>query len=212
MAPAMALRLQVLTATVDPTPSVLIKGRKTLIGRSAECEVRLPDPTVSAHHATIRKRGDHFILVDEHSCHGTGVAAHQGEEPIWLAPESPRVLKEGETIWVGQIELLVSLEATQRGAATGQEELAFQLVKAGLLAAGFEATEQLVGETLRELTDLPDEVLPPLPNEELNTEPVGVAALAQDEKHPPWMVDFMVVAIALSILAGCAYGLYFVIR
>lgn len=203
----MALRLYVLTADVDPPPSVLIKGRKVLVGRGADCEVRLPDPSVSAHHATIRKRGDSYILIDEFSSHGTGIVGHSGRDstPIWLAPESPRVLEEGDLIHFGQIEVRVGLEAAERGAESGFEQLAPALVKAGLEAAGLEASEELIGSTLRELTDLEDELYEE-PDEPL-PEPVGVAALEADDRHPPWRTDLFVAGISLAILAACALGL-----
>lgn len=203
----MALRLFVLTADVDPPPSVLIKGRKALVGRGADCEIRLPDPSVSAHHATIRKRGDSYILIDEFSSHGTGIVAHDGKvtTPVWLAPESPRVLEDGDLLIFGQIEVKVGLEAAERGAESGFEELAPTLVKAGLEAAGLEATDELIGSTLRELTDLEDELYEE-PSEPL-PEPVGVAALEADDRHPPWRTDLFVAAISLVILAACALAL-----
>ncbi len=201
----MALRLLVLTAAVDPPPSVVITGRKALVGRGADCEVRLPDPSVSSHHATIRKRGDSYILIDEFSSHGTGIAAAGEASPIWLAPESPRVLEDGDHLFFGQIELGVVLEATEKGAPNGREELASTLVRAGLVAAGLEPTDELVESTLRELTELEDELYEE-PEDEL-PEPVGVAALEQDDRHPPWRTDVFVAALALLIVFGCLFGI-----
>jgi pSer/pThr/pTyr-binding forkhead associated (FHA) protein len=40
---------------------------RIVIGRSDGCEVRLPDPSVSARHASIRSRGSEYLLVDENS-------------------------------------------------------------------------------------------------------------------------------------------------
>lgn len=201
----MALRLLVLTAAVDPPPSVLVTGRKALVGRGADCEVRLPDPSVSLHHATIRKRGDNYILIDEFSSHGTGISSAGALAPIWLAPESPRVLEDGDHLFFGQIELGVVLEAAEKGAPNGQEELASGLVHAGLIAAGLEPTAELVASTLKELTELEDELYEE-PEEEL-PEPVGIAALEHDDRHPPWRTDVFVAAIALLIVFGCLFGL-----
>lgn len=204
----MALRLFVLTAPLDPPPSVLIKGHRAVIGRAADVDVRIPDPSVSPLHATIIKRGETYLLTDENSVHGTGVAAAGRDEPVWLAPDSPRVIEEGERIWIGQIELSAHLEVAQRGAPSGYDELPTTLVKAGLTAAGLEATEELVASTLQELTSLPEERLeePKLP--EHSEQPRGVALLAEDDTNPPWITDALVAAIALLMLAGCALGLY----
>lgn len=202
----MALRLSVLTGGIEPSPSVLIKGRRAVIGRAADADVRLPDPSVSPVHATIVKRGEVYLLTDESSAHGTGVASEGAPSPVWLASDSPRVIEEGERIWIGQIELRAAFEAPPRGAPTGFEELAETLVAAGLKAAGMDPTPELVASTLKELTELPEENLEP---EDLDPpdEPVGVAALREDDSHPPWKTDLFVAAIALVVLAGCLLGM-----
>ena len=41
------------------------------IGRNEENDIIIPEPTVSAHHAEIRKRGEKFILIDLDSDNGT---------------------------------------------------------------------------------------------------------------------------------------------
>ena len=201
----MALRLMVLTAHVDPTPSVLVKGRRAVIGRSEKADVRIPDPSVSLHHATILKRGDAYLLTDEGSGHGTGVGSSGRTEPVWLAPDSPRVIEDGEHIWIGQIELIAKFEAAPRGAPTGYDELAPSLVRAGLTAAGFEPTDELVERTLCELTELPEEELVPTPLE-IPEEPRGALTPEEDERHPPWKTDLFIALIAILIVAGCALG------
>lgn len=202
----MALRLSVLTGGLDPPPTVLLKGRRAVIGRGADVDVRIPDPSVSPIHASIAKRGEVYLLTDESSVHGTGVAAHGGASKVWLAADSPRVIEEGEHIWIGQIELKAEFEAPRRGAPTGFDELAPTLVRAGLKAVGMEPTPELVQSTLRELTELPEESLD-LPDLEPIHEPVGVAALREEDRHPPWKTDLFVAGIALFVLAGCLLGM-----
>ncbi len=202
----MALRLFVLTGGLNPPPSVLIKGRRAVIGRAEDVDVRLPDPSVSPHHATIAKRGNAYLLTDESSVHGTGVASEHRPDPVWLAADSPRVIEEGERIWIGQIELMAHFEAAERGAPTGYDELAPTLVAAGLAAAGLEPTSELVERTLEELTSLPEEKVE-LPAPEPEPSPLGVAALSEDDRHPPWKTDLFVAAIALVVLAGCLIGM-----
>jgi pSer/pThr/pTyr-binding forkhead associated (FHA) protein len=209
-----ALRLFVLTASDGDPPSVLLKERTAKIGRAIEAEVRLPDPSVSAHHATIRKRGGNYILVDEGSRHGTGVssreAIEQNQPPVLLAPESPRVLGDGDHIWIGEIELSVVLEEAKRGARSGQEELPYDLVRRGLKSVGLEPTDQLVTKTLAELTDLPDEKLNAAIDleEHDREERQGVAALEEDDRNPPWITDVSISVLAIVIFSGCAYGIY----
>lgn len=202
----MALRLSVLTGGICPPPSVLVKGRRAVIGRGAAVDVRIPDPSVSPIHATIVKRGEAYLLTDESSLHGTGVASAGAHTPVWLPPDSPRVIEAGERIWIGQIELRADFEAPPRGAPTGFEELAETLVRAGLGAAGMDPTPELVESTLKELTDLPEESLE-LPDPDPRDEPVGVAALSEEDRHPPWKTDLLVAGIALVILAGCLLGM-----
>lgn len=202
----MALRLSVLTGGLDPPPSVLIKGRRAVIGRAADADVRVPDPSVSPVHATIVKRGEVYLLTDESSAHGTGVASEGAPFPVWLSPDSPRVIEDGEHIWIGQIELFAQFEAPKRGAPTGFDELAETLVTAGLKAAGLEPTPELLASTLKELTELPEEIFEP-PDPEPVHEPVGVAALREEDHYPPWKTDLFVAAIALFVLAGCLLGM-----
>lgn len=201
----MALRISVLSAAVEPAPSVLIKGRRASLGRAEESDVRIPDPSVSAHHATIIKRGENYLLLDEGSRLGT--AAGPSGSPVWLAPESPRVLQHGEHLILGQIELRIELVAAKRGEATGQDELARTLVRHGLEAAGFEATPELIESTLDELTALEDGPLP-LEEPEPIRDPVGVAALASEDRHPPWKTDLVIGVLALLIAGGCAFSIW----
>ncbi len=199
----MAVQLEVLTAGVEPVPQVLLKGRRASLGRGEHCDVRIPDPSVSSLHASIVKRGSNYLLIDEGSQYGTGVGSSM--EPIWLAVDSPRILEDGEHIWLGQIELRVRLVTAKRGAPTGLAELPRTLVKAGLQAVQLEATEELIEQTLQELTHLPDEELPlPLEAEPAPPERRGVADLFDEDKHPPWKTDLFIAAVALIITGGCA--------
>lgn len=207
----MALRLTVLTFSLDPPPAVLIKGRKATIGRSADCDVRVPDPSVSAHHATIVRRGKDYLLRDEESSAGTGLA--EGDDaPVYLTGDSPRLLQDGQHVWFGQIECRVTLEATRRGAATGYEELAPTLVRAGLVAAQLEPSAALVARTLAELSELPDETTRfetrPLPPPEPEPSYPTLTDLHQDREPAPLTTDLFVALLALFVLTGCILWLW----
>lgn len=198
----MTVQLEVLTAGLDPPPCVLIKGKRASLGRGPRCDVRIPDPSLSLLHASIVKRGQNYLLIDEGSRYGTGVST--GGEPVWLAADSPRILEDGEHIWLGQIELRVRLIAAVRGADTGLDDLAERLVTAGLTAAGLEPTEELVQSTLDELTALPDEEIPLPPPDSAPGPTLGIADLFDEDKHPPWKADLAIAALALLITATCA--------
>lgn len=202
----MALRLFVLTGNLDPPPSVLVKGRRAVIGRGEKADIRLPDPSVSLHHATILKRGEAFLLVDDGSAHGTGVSSDRATQPVWLSSDSPRVIEEGEHIWIGQIELRAHFEAAARGALTGYDELAPTLVRAGLAAVGLEPTDDLVEQTLLELTLLPEEKLEE-PEPSAPAVFPSASFFEEEDRHPPWKTDFFVAMIALMILTGCTFGM-----
>jgi pSer/pThr/pTyr-binding forkhead associated (FHA) protein len=46
---------------------------KILIGRGGSCDIRLPSPTVSYHHATIELVGVHYTMTDAESKNGTSL-------------------------------------------------------------------------------------------------------------------------------------------
>lgn len=127
----MAVTIVVLSADTDPLPSITFDSPRVVVGRGDGADVRLPDPSVSHRHASLRQRGSDYLIVDEGSTNGTYVGA------VRLAPQSPRVLRDGELIRVGRIELEVRLEhapVTQGPSAT--RELALGLVSAALAAQG----------------------------------------------------------------------------
>jgi pSer/pThr/pTyr-binding forkhead associated (FHA) protein len=65
---------------VRETASLLFDGqkhelteRRAVIGRSKDCDVRVPDPNVSRRHAEVRQEGATFWLVDLDSTNGVEV-------------------------------------------------------------------------------------------------------------------------------------------
>lgn len=66
------------------------------IGRSAECDVRLTDTSVSRRHAEVRRTGDSWTIVDLGSTNGTRVNGAGVRE---------RRLSDGDTIAVGDATL-----------------------------------------------------------------------------------------------------------
>lgn len=62
------------------------------VGRAAECDIVLTDPTVSKRHVELRRRGNEVVLVDLGSTNGTRVNGTVVRE---------RVLEDGDNIHVG---------------------------------------------------------------------------------------------------------------
>ncbi len=102
------------------------------IGRGQGCDVRLPDPSVSPRHATVRASGSEFALVDEKSTNGTFVGAAR------LVPGTPRPLKNGDMIRVGKVWLEVRIDQTPatRDLAVATRDLALALVSQAMRSMG----------------------------------------------------------------------------
>lgn len=131
----MALTIVVRSGDSESPPKITFDAPRVVIGRGEGCEVRLPDPSVSHRHASIRQRGTEYIVVDEGSTNGTFVG------PLLLSPQASRVLKSGDRIRVGRVWLEVVLEhvpATQQP-QLATKEIALALVADALKAQGQEA-------------------------------------------------------------------------
>lgn len=116
-----------------PTPLKLsLDAPRIVIGRGEGCEIRLPDPSVSHRHASIRQRGSDYVVVDEGSTNGTFVG------PVRLSPQAPRVIKSGELVRVGRIwlELTVGAAPVTDDVQLATREIALSLVSSALAAQG----------------------------------------------------------------------------
>jgi pSer/pThr/pTyr-binding forkhead associated (FHA) protein len=135
----MALTLAVRCDDAGELPAITFDMPRLIIGRGEGCDLRLPDPSVSQHHASLRQRGSDYIIVDEGSTNGTFVG------PVRLAPQAPRVLRSGDRIRVGRIWIEVRIESvvvtTNHQHAT--RDLALQMVAKSLAAGGEAAIPQL---------------------------------------------------------------------
>lgn len=118
--------------------SLTLDAPRLVIGRSDGCEVRLPDPSVSLRHASLRQRGGEYLLVDEGSTNGT----YLGQ--VRLPPQTPRAVRSGELVRVGRIWLEIRVEAAiVKNTAAAARELALELVARGLAAQGEEPWPRL---------------------------------------------------------------------
>ncbi|HKY36443.1 MAG TPA: FHA domain-containing protein [Polyangiaceae bacterium] len=123
-----------------PIPlKISLDAPRIVIGRGEGCEIRLPDPSVSHRHASIRQRGSDYVVVDEGSTNGTFVG------PVRLSPQAPRLVQSGELVRVGRIWLELTIEpaAVTDDAPMATRELALALVSSALAAQGEAATVKL---------------------------------------------------------------------
>jgi pSer/pThr/pTyr-binding forkhead associated (FHA) protein len=103
---------------------------RIVIGRSTSCELVLPDPSVSARHASIRHRGSEYVIADEGSTNGILVGA------VKLPPHTPRVVRSGEVVRIGRVWLELHIGGGLPGQARQGEAVARRWVLEGLRAAG----------------------------------------------------------------------------
>ena len=114
----------------DPSPegpSLVFDSPRLVLGRGEKCDLRLPDPTVSLTHASLRQRGSEYLIVDEGSTNGTALGA------VRLAPQSPRVVRSGERVRLGRVWLELRHEP---GMGTPQPVLAAQGLALALVTRG----------------------------------------------------------------------------
>lgn len=119
---------------------ISLDAPRIVIGRAEGCEIRLPDPSVSHRHASIRQRGGDYVVVDEGSTNGTFVG------PVRLSPQAPRMLRSGELLRVGRIWLEVTIEGVPPtdDAQLATREIALALVSSALAAQGEASAVKLV--------------------------------------------------------------------
>ena len=81
----------------------LYEGRN-VIGRDIECNITVPDKTMSAKHATILFRKDRFIIKDELSSHGTFVNDRDIEDET-IELNDNDTIRMGETLFKFKVAL-----------------------------------------------------------------------------------------------------------
>lgn len=114
------------------SPELTFDGARIVIGRSDGSDVRLPDPSVSLRHASIRADGANYTILDEGSTNGTAVGG------VRLPPHTPRLLKTGDLVRVGRVWLEVSIgsRAPTPDLALATRDVALALVRRAMEAHG----------------------------------------------------------------------------
>jgi FHA domain-containing protein len=96
----LGLAREIVTLTANGTRHEIDK-RRTVIGRSKECDVQLVDPNVSRRHAELRQEGAAYWLIDLDSTNGVVVNGRRLKRAK---------LESGDTITLGSTELLFARE------------------------------------------------------------------------------------------------------
>jgi len=135
----MALTVIVRSGELSTPPSISFDAPRIVIGRGDGCEVRLPDPSVSHRHASIRQRGTDYVVMDEGSTNGTFVG------PVRLSPQAPRIVRSGDLVRIGRVWLELRIEQVPVSPATklATSEIALALVARALEAQGDPATARV---------------------------------------------------------------------
>ncbi|HVH46493.1 MAG TPA: FHA domain-containing protein, partial [Labilithrix sp.] len=120
------------SASGGTAPSLTFDGERIVIGRSDGSDVRLPDPSVSQRHASIRAQGSEYALVDEGSTNGTWVGG------VKLGPHTPRLVKSGDLVRVGRVwlELVIGQKVPTPDLGLATRDLALALVRSAMDAVG----------------------------------------------------------------------------
>ncbi|HEY5957548.1 MAG TPA: FHA domain-containing protein [Polyangiaceae bacterium] len=128
----MALTFVVLSGNPSEQLPLTLDGPRIVVGRSEAADLRLPDLSVSARHASFRQRGGEYLIVDEGSTNGTFVG------PVRLSPQAPRVIRSGDKVRFGRLWVEVNFEALPAAVQSkhAAKDLALMLVAESLLARG----------------------------------------------------------------------------
>lgn len=120
--------------------SLIFDMPRIFIGRGESSDLRLPDPSVSARHASLRQRGNEVVIVDEGSTNGTALDA------VLLAPQSPRVVRTGDLVRVGRVWLEIRIDPLLIANAnpTSAKALALNLITQALATQGEDGGPRLV--------------------------------------------------------------------
>lgn len=125
----MALTLIVRSGDLSPSPELTFDAPRIVIGRRAGADLRLPDPSVSPRHASLRQRGSEYVVIDEGSENGTFVGDTE------LGPQASHTLKSGDLLRFGRVWIEVKINSTAPVSPPGVgNEVASRLVERALEA------------------------------------------------------------------------------
>jgi FHA domain len=199
-----ALGVVFLTPEEEPALGVLITGRSASIGRAAGALIRVPEPTVGDRHASLKKRGQVYLIADEGSPNGTLVQARDADLPVRLGADSPRVILAGDRILLGHVAMELFPDAPgdvdrEVEWLSDPKEVPRALVRRALERLTGPPSEEVVNAALLELLSSPEELLgaePPLVSKDEDPGPKG-----SDDGEGPLLPSPLPVDLALSCMA-----------
>lgn len=121
----MAVRFTIFSADDPSTPSVLTFDlEKIVLGRGSVCDLRLPHPSISFHHATVEISGSRYTIRDEGSTNGTVVNGHR------IPLSFRQVIKSEDVIEIGGFRIIPTLSVPMDGTHSDErvEAVARQLM------------------------------------------------------------------------------------
>jgi len=126
-------------SNASEVPSLTFDGPRVVIGRGSGCDVRLPDPSVSHRHASLRVDAGVHTLIDEGSLNGTFVGG------VRLLPLVPRVIQSGDLVRIGRVwlELKIDQRPATRDLSLATRELALRLVSQAMNNLGDDTVTKL---------------------------------------------------------------------
>lgn len=127
----MAVRVTIVASPDEPELSLVLDGERIALGRADSADVRLPDPSVSPRHASLRAHGGAWLLVDHGSTNGTWVGG------VRLGPEASRAIASGDAVRLGRVWLRIETHV-HAPASTREDtrDMAMRLVARGLTSLG----------------------------------------------------------------------------
>ncbi|UCD76124.1 MAG: SpoIIE family protein phosphatase [Phycisphaerales bacterium] len=97
-------------------PFSLKTEQPVTIGRGSHCQVCLPDPSISRHHAILTSREGQWRVMDQKSLHGTFLNG------VRLEPERPMQVGDGDVLRIGPFAFRVSAAAAGLRAVTTTDD------------------------------------------------------------------------------------------
>jgi FHA domain len=192
-----------------PRLGVKLSERLITLGRAPSSLVRLPDATVSDDHATLRRRGAMYLVEDLGSANGTFVVAPDAPL-VRLAAGTPRIVRDGDKLMLGRVEIEVSLAADPPEPVTwleSPEALPAGLVAGALAALGLACDGGRVQQALGELWLAPVELLA----ETAEAPPPGAPpadVVLKDSQRLDWAIG----ALALTVASLAGLGLVWLLH
>src|SRR5215475_5766822 len=123
-----------------------LKADKTTIGRVEDNTFQIAEPSVSSHHCEVELRGSDVLVKDLNSTNGTFINGEKVTESV---------LKPGQTLRLGQVELKLETEGAPSSAPAANAAPAPIATSAGGVKKPLDQTVVMRGVSLNEFEQGP---------------------------------------------------------